>query len=143
MEGVVKIADLGVAEQLDRWAGMDDTCHTSQGSPAVQSPEVANGADTFHGYKLDVWSSGVTLFNITTGRSRSTRSLKPMKFICSVSKIFVIYLSILNLALITLRQDIYTTPYVVTFRDNQLLYFVEFKENTPLKGIPFTSCLTR
>lgn len=68
VEGVVKIADLGVAEQLDRWAGMDDTCHTSQGSPAVQSPEVANGADTFHGYKLDVWSSGVTLFNITTGK---------------------------------------------------------------------------
>ncbi|OQR73015.1 serine/threonine-protein kinase STK11-like [Tropilaelaps mercedesae] len=68
VDGVVKIADLGVAEQLDRWAGMDDTCHTSQGSPAVQSPEVANGADTFHGFKLDVWSSGVTLFNITTGK---------------------------------------------------------------------------
>ena len=38
----------------------DDTCHTSQGSPVFQPPEVANG-DSFSGYKLDVWSSGVTL----------------------------------------------------------------------------------
>ena len=66
-DGTVKIADLGVAEQLDRFAE-EDTCHTSQGSPAVQSPEIANGCDTFHGYKLDIWSSGVTLFNITTGK---------------------------------------------------------------------------
>jgi serine/threonine-protein kinase 11 len=32
-----------------------------------QPPEVANG-ESFSGSKLDVWSSGVTLFNITTGQ---------------------------------------------------------------------------
>ena len=28
---------------------------------------MANGWDTFSGYKIDVWSSGVTLYNFTTG----------------------------------------------------------------------------
>ncbi|XP_075752523.1 lkb1/serine/threonine kinase 11 isoform X3 [Rhipicephalus microplus] len=63
----LKISDLGVAEALDRFA-VDDTCHTSQGSPAFQPPEIANGHDSFSGFKVDVWSSGVTLFNITTGK---------------------------------------------------------------------------
>lgn len=63
----LKISDLGVAEALDRFA-VDDTCHTSQGSPAFQPPEIANGLDCFSGFKVDVWSSGVTLFNITTGK---------------------------------------------------------------------------
>lgn len=63
----LKISDLGVAEALDRFA-VDDTCHTSQGSPAFQPPEIANGLDSFSGFKVDVWSSGVTLFNITTGK---------------------------------------------------------------------------
>ena len=38
-----------------------DTCKTSQGSPAFQPPEIANGEETFLGFKVDVWSSGVTL----------------------------------------------------------------------------------
>lgn len=63
----LKISDLGVAEALDRFA-TDDTCHTSQGSPAFQPPEIANGLESFSGFKVDVWSSGVTLFNITTGQ---------------------------------------------------------------------------
>lgn len=63
----LKISDLGVAEALDRFAE-DDTCHTSQGSPAFQPPEIANGLDSFSGFKVDIWSSGVTLFNITTGK---------------------------------------------------------------------------
>ncbi|KAG8519192.1 LOW QUALITY PROTEIN: Serine/threonine-protein kinase STK11 [Galemys pyrenaicus] len=45
----------------------DDTCRTSQGSPAFQPPEIANGLDTFSGFKVDIWSAGVTLYNITTG----------------------------------------------------------------------------
>uniref|UniRef100_V5HZJ3 non-specific serine/threonine protein kinase n=1 Tax=Ixodes ricinus TaxID=34613 RepID=V5HZJ3_IXORI len=65
--GTLKISDLGVAEALDHFA-IDDTCHTSQGSPAFQPPEIANGLDSFSGFKVDVWSSGVTLFNITTGK---------------------------------------------------------------------------
>lgn len=52
---------------LDRFRN-DDICHTSQGSPAFQPPEIASGCDSFHGFKVDVWSSGVTLYNITTGK---------------------------------------------------------------------------
>ena len=63
----LKISDLGVAEQLDPFAD-DDSCITSQGSPAFQPPEIANGIHTFSGFKLDIWAAGVTLFNITTGK---------------------------------------------------------------------------
>ncbi|KAL8601041.1 Serine/threonine-protein kinase stk11 [Nucella lapillus] len=62
---VLKITDLGVAEALDTFA-VDDTCRTSQGSPAFQPPEIANGLETFPGFKVDVWSAGVTLYNMTT-----------------------------------------------------------------------------
>ncbi|XP_004632726.1 serine/threonine-protein kinase STK11 isoform X2 [Octodon degus] len=64
--GTLKISDLGVAEALHPFAA-DDTCRTSQGSPAFQPPEIANGLDTFSGFKVDIWSAGVTLYNITTG----------------------------------------------------------------------------
>uniref|UniRef100_A0A1B6EF04 Serine/threonine-protein kinase STK11 n=1 Tax=Clastoptera arizonana TaxID=38151 RepID=A0A1B6EF04_9HEMI len=67
LDGVLKISDLGVAEALDMYA-VDDTCSTSQGSPAFQPPEIANGAVEFAGFKVDIWSSGVTLFNISTGK---------------------------------------------------------------------------
>ncbi|KAH9488302.1 Serine/threonine-protein kinase stk11 [Bulinus truncatus] len=63
----LKITDLGVAEALDMFASCDE-CRTSQGSPAFQPPEIANGLNTFSGFKVDVWSSGVTLYNITTGK---------------------------------------------------------------------------
>lgn len=66
-DGLLKISDLGVAEALDMFA-LDDLCQTSQGSPAFQPPEIANGLDSFPGFKVDVWSSGVTLFNISTGK---------------------------------------------------------------------------
>jgi serine/threonine-protein kinase 11 len=59
----IKITDFGVAEALDPF-NPDDTCHTSQGSPVFQPPEVANG-EPFSGSKLDVWSAGVTLYVIT------------------------------------------------------------------------------
>lgn len=39
----------------------DDTCTTGQGSPAFQPPEIANGCESFAGFKVDIWSSGVTL----------------------------------------------------------------------------------
>ncbi|XP_056452642.1 serine/threonine-protein kinase STK11 [Gadus chalcogrammus] len=64
-DGALKISDLGVAEALHSFAE-DDTCRTSQGSPAFQPPEIANGLDTFSGFKVDIWSAGVTLYNITT-----------------------------------------------------------------------------
>ena len=64
--GVLKIADFGVAELLDQFAP-NDMCRTSQGTPAFQPPEIANGLDEFPGFKVDVWSAGVTLFNFVTG----------------------------------------------------------------------------
>lgn len=64
---VIKITDLGVSEQLDLY-NPGDWCSTSQGSPAFQAPELAAGVEKFSGYKVDIWSSGVTLYSITTGR---------------------------------------------------------------------------
>ncbi|XP_022905395.2 serine/threonine-protein kinase STK11 [Onthophagus taurus] len=66
LEGDLKISDLGVAETIDLFAE-DDTCHNGQGSPAFQPPEIANGLESFPGFKVDIWSAGVTLYNITTG----------------------------------------------------------------------------
>lgn len=64
--GVLKIADFGVAEALDLFAP-NDTITTSQGTPAFQPPEIAQGASEFSGFKLDIWSTGITLFNFVTG----------------------------------------------------------------------------
>jgi len=60
LDQTLKISDFGVAEQLDLFSP-DDTCTTGQGSPAFQPPEIANGHETFAGFKVDIWSSGVTL----------------------------------------------------------------------------------
>lgn len=56
-----------ISQLLDRFSA-SDICTTSQGSPAFQPPEIASGEEFFHGFKVDIWSSGVTLYNITTGR---------------------------------------------------------------------------
>lgn len=79
--GVIKISDLGVSEvfaipvclanpffqMLDRFQ-QDDIISISQGSPAFQPPEIADGHAQFSGFKVDIWASGVTLYNITTGK---------------------------------------------------------------------------
>lgn len=61
LDDTLKISDFGVAEALSIFA-VDDTCSTGQGSPAFQPPEIANGDETFAGFKVDIWSSGVTLY---------------------------------------------------------------------------------
>uniref|UniRef100_A0A2M4CZ85 Serine/threonine-protein kinase STK11 n=1 Tax=Anopheles darlingi TaxID=43151 RepID=A0A2M4CZ85_ANODA len=66
LDHTLKISDFGVAEALDIFAPTDE-CTTSQGSPAFQPPEIANGHEVFSGFKVDIWSTGVTLYNITTG----------------------------------------------------------------------------
>ncbi|EDV92979.1 GH18529 [Drosophila grimshawi] len=66
LDQTLKISDFGVAEQLDLFAA-DDACTTGQGTPAFQPPEIANGHETFAGFKVDIWSSGVTLYNLATG----------------------------------------------------------------------------
>ncbi|KAF0290958.1 Serine/threonine-protein kinase stk11 [Amphibalanus amphitrite] len=63
----LKISDLGTAEELDRFRRSDEIS-VSQGSPAFQPPEIASGSDAFPGFKVDVWSSGVTLYNFVTGQ---------------------------------------------------------------------------
>lgn len=41
----------------------------SQGTTAFQPPEIADGQpELFSGFKVDIWSAGVTLYNMTTGR---------------------------------------------------------------------------
>lgn len=52
---------------LDRFQE-SDAISMSQGSPAFQPPEIADGLTSFSGFKVDIWASGVTLFNITTGK---------------------------------------------------------------------------
>ncbi|XP_034944871.1 serine/threonine-protein kinase STK11 [Chelonus insularis] len=66
LDETLKITDFGVAEAFDIFA-KDDTCTIGQGTPAFQPPEIANGCESFAGFKVDIWSSGVTLYNITTG----------------------------------------------------------------------------
>ncbi|KAK3852718.1 hypothetical protein Pcinc_040707 [Petrolisthes cinctipes] len=63
----LKISDFGVAEQVEPETGSDEIT-TSQGSPLFQPPEVAAGARTFPGFKVDVWSAGCTLYNLTSGK---------------------------------------------------------------------------
>lgn len=60
LDDTLKISDFGVAEKLDSFAS-SDRCTKGQGSPAFQPPEIANGNDAFSGFKVDIWSSGVTL----------------------------------------------------------------------------------
>ncbi|CAJ0582007.1 unnamed protein product, partial [Mesorhabditis spiculigera] len=46
----------------------DDICCIAQGTPKFQPPEVISGQnDFFHGFGVDVWSAGVTLYNLVTG----------------------------------------------------------------------------
>lgn len=66
LDETIKITDFGVAEQLDKFAP-DDTSCASQSTPTFQPPEIANGVDKFPGFKVDIWSSGITLFNFVTG----------------------------------------------------------------------------
>ncbi|CAF0981825.1 unnamed protein product [Rotaria sp. Silwood1] len=63
----LKITDFGTAEQLDMFS-IDDTTKRSQGTPAFQCPEIANGEDKYNGFSIDIWSCGVTLYNLVTGR---------------------------------------------------------------------------
>lgn len=56
----LRLEILSLLQTIDLFA-KDDTCFNGQGSPAFQPPEIANGWEYFPGYKVDIWSSGVTL----------------------------------------------------------------------------------
>ncbi|CAJ0573572.1 unnamed protein product, partial [Mesorhabditis spiculigera] len=48
--------------------GNDDVCTAARGTPKFQPPEVVSGLNAvFNGYPIDIWSAGVTLYNLVTG----------------------------------------------------------------------------
>lgn len=54
--------DLWPLQELDHYH-LNDSCHTCQGSPAFQPPEIASGVqDSWSGFKADIWAAGVTLW---------------------------------------------------------------------------------
>lgn len=59
----IKIADFGMAA-LERF---DKMLETSCGSPHYASPEIVAGL-TYHGSSSDIWSCGIILFALLTGR---------------------------------------------------------------------------
>ncbi|KYR01005.1 putative protein serine/threonine kinase [Tieghemostelium lacteum] len=59
----IKIADFGMGSIVRK----DALLHTSCGSPHYASPEVVSGID-YDGQKADVWSCGVILYALLTGK---------------------------------------------------------------------------
>ena len=67
-DDILKLTDFGVAEELSPFQPNDD-CKLAQGAPAFQSPEEVTGIhDVWSGFKADIWSAGVSLYNFTTGQ---------------------------------------------------------------------------
>ena len=66
--GDVRLSDFGCAEELGRYDS-SDACVRTLGSPAFQSPEIAQGVERFSGIAADVWAAGVTLFQMVVGRT--------------------------------------------------------------------------
>lgn len=62
----VKLSDFGVAQSLDRYRAADSVSQTL-GSPAFQAPEIASGADSYSGTKVDVWALGVSVYYLLVG----------------------------------------------------------------------------
>lgn len=64
----VKICDFGVAEQISLYQE-DGRCTKVNGTPKFQPPECVHGhQEFFDGYKADMWSAGITLYNLVSGR---------------------------------------------------------------------------
>lgn len=65
--GTLKIIDFGVSQILSMW-NYNDLCSNYEGSPLFQAPEVVCGQPEYAGFKVDVWSSGVTLYLMLCGQ---------------------------------------------------------------------------
>uniref|UniRef100_A0A1I7V306 Serine/threonine-protein kinase par-4 n=1 Tax=Caenorhabditis tropicalis TaxID=1561998 RepID=A0A1I7V306_9PELO len=64
----VKICDFGVAEQISIFQE-DGRCTKVNGTPKFQPPECVYGNQVaFDGYKADMWSAGITLYNLVSGK---------------------------------------------------------------------------
>lgn len=66
-DNVLKIIDYGVSCILDI-GQKNDICSNYEGSPLFQAPEVVSGQKSYGGFKVDIWSAGVTLFLMACGR---------------------------------------------------------------------------
>lgn len=65
--GTLKIIDFGVSRLLSMWT-QDDLCSNYEGSPLFQAPEVISSSQRYSGFKVDVWSAGVTLYLMLYGQ---------------------------------------------------------------------------
>ena len=65
--GTLKIIDFGVSHILSMWS-QEDFCSNYEGSPLFQAPEVVCGQKRYSGFKVDVWSAGVTLYLMLYGK---------------------------------------------------------------------------
>lgn len=71
--GQLKLIDFGVSQILPRWQQTDE-CSAFEGSPLFQSPELILLAENeqadplYSGFKVDVWSMGVTLYLMLYGQ---------------------------------------------------------------------------
>jgi [calcium/calmodulin-dependent protein kinase] kinase len=63
--GAVKLVDFGVSKQFAE--GESGEVSDSRGTPEFYSPEACSG-EPYDAYKTDIWSMGVTLFCMGTGR---------------------------------------------------------------------------
>lgn len=65
--GLIKITDFGVSQEIDRFNRANTIVCSCAGTPSFQPPEIAAGKNKCYGPAIDIWSSGVTLYNITSG----------------------------------------------------------------------------
>ena len=61
-DGEVKLIDFGLAKQTER---KNQQLHTIAGTPYFISPDVLNGK---YGKECDIWSLGIVLYMILTGK---------------------------------------------------------------------------
>ncbi len=64
---IVKVLDFGVSKMLSGQDGSKTETGSAVGSPAYMSPEQAKG-ERFVDHRTDIWSVGVLLFEMLTGR---------------------------------------------------------------------------